>query len=118
MMGFLYFFIQVLFFLCQDAPAVSSECTNSFRNLVNVEESTCSYKTRSSIRVTSENGKEDRSLSIKDVFPDYFVAESSKCDFDVSNNLSHTVHLDFPACTDKSKVRVSLLQVHLDFMLL
>ncbi|KAI6691916.1 hypothetical protein NL676_019626 [Syzygium grande] len=92
---------------CRDAPAVSSECTNSFRNLVNVEESTCSYKTRSSIRVTSENGKEDRSSSIKDVFPGYFVAESSKCDFDVSNNLSHTVHLDFPACTDKSKQFVS-----------
>ncbi|XP_010025556.2 protein TONSOKU [Eucalyptus grandis] len=88
---------------CHDAPAIGSECTNSFRKLVNVEESTCSYKTRSSSRVASENGKEDRSLSTKDVFPDYFVADSSKCDFDASNNLSHTVHLDFPACTDKSK---------------
>ncbi|XP_048140158.1 protein TONSOKU isoform X2 [Rhodamnia argentea] len=92
---------------CQDAPGDGSECTKSFWNLVNVEESTCSYRTRSSNRVASENGKEDRSLSTKDVFPDYFVADSSKCDFDVSNNLSHTVHLDFPACADKSKLFVS-----------
>ncbi|KAI3427482.1 uncharacterized protein J3R85_009533 [Psidium guajava] len=94
--------------MAKERAATSDEkCTKSFQNLVNVEESTCSYRTRSSNRVASENGKEDRSLSTKDVFPDYFVADSSKCDFDVSNNLSHNVDFDFPACVDKSKQFVS-----------
>ncbi|XVF17047.1 hypothetical protein REPUB_Repub10bG0083400 [Reevesia pubescens] len=73
----------------QDFSPVASKSPSRPCNLVNIEESTCSYK---SVRpkITASNGKTNGSLSNAEVvFGSDFAASTLKCDINASENLLH-----------------------------
>ncbi|XWS29402.1 hypothetical protein CRYUN_Cryun24cG0026500 [Craigia yunnanensis] len=73
----------------QDFSPVASKSPSRPCNLVNVEESTCSYKSMSP-RITVSNGKISRSLSDAEVvIGSYFASSTLKCDINTSENLLH-----------------------------
>ncbi|KAA3477919.1 protein TONSOKU-like isoform X1 [Gossypium australe] len=72
----------------QDTSPVASRSPSKPCNLVNIEESTCSYKSVSNRTVS--NGKNTRSLSNAEVVIGSDYADSaSKCDINASENLLH-----------------------------
>ncbi|XP_022741653.1 protein TONSOKU-like [Durio zibethinus] len=73
----------------QDLSPVSSKSPSRPCNLVNIEESTCSYKSMSP-KITVSNGKINRSLSDAEVvISSDFAASTLKCDVNASENLLH-----------------------------
>lgn len=84
-------FVCVSAVQCKTSPAVvrqASKCAVNSYNPINLEESTCSYRTRSYGKLTSRNGKEDRSYS-DNLNAHDATSEASKCNQDAAENLSH-----------------------------
>ncbi|KAL5752076.1 hypothetical protein ACOSQ2_022583 [Xanthoceras sorbifolium] len=121
----------------EDVPAAASNCANSSCNPINVEESTCSFKSKPN----TPNGSAVRSLSAEKVLiGSDFVTSCSKDDIDVSGNILHKhnsphyklhtsdynnnqritfkidndlIHLEAGSCITSDKLNIESLKVEL-----
>ncbi|KAL6965580.1 hypothetical protein U1Q18_036634, partial [Sarracenia purpurea var. burkii] len=88
----------------QDVSAVASKCATSICTPVNLEESTCSYKTRSPT-IVAQDAKEFRTSSTTEAVKNSnFDANDSKYYADVTQSLSHNhdaSRLNEHACVDE-----------------
>ncbi|KAK8618830.1 hypothetical protein V6N13_132809 [Hibiscus sabdariffa] len=89
----------------QDSAPVASRCSSRPCNLVNIEESTCSYKSPR----TFSNEKIIRSLSNAEVIGSDYADSTLKCDINASENLLHIhdSHLKLHATDNEVDVSIS-----------
>ncbi|KAK3211640.1 hypothetical protein Dsin_016346 [Dipteronia sinensis] len=115
----------------KDVPAAASKCANSSCDPINVEESTCSFKSMGP-KPDTLNGNVLRSLNAEKVLIASDCATScSKDDVDVSKNILHRynsshykqcmtfkiddvlIHLEAGSCTTSDKLNIESLKVEL-----
>lgn len=96
----------------QEVSAAASKCVTGSCNPIDIEESTSSYKSRSP-NIGTPNSKLFRSSSNDEaIIASDFAASGSKCDIDVSGNLSHKHNAFDPKLhTSGDKRDVSVAQI-------